>query len=107
MIMAEASNYVKIEPGVLTQMRFDAYKAEKRAVPDPHLGFTKDVMTLNFHVTELNGQPVSTVYSITASTLQEAFKPYLERDKYLAYRFTITRDGSGYQPPRIAAVTPV
>ncbi len=105
--MAEPQNYVKIEPGVLTQMRFDKFAWEKRSVPDPSLGFSKDVMTLNFHVTELNGSPVSTVYSITASTLQEAFKPYLDRDKYLAYRFTITRDGTGYSPPRIAAATPI
>lgn len=105
--MAENDNYVKIEPGVLTQMRFDKFAWDKRSVMDPKLGFAKDVMTLNFHVSELNGAPVSTVYSITATTLQEALKPYLDRDKYLAYRFTITRDGSGYQPPRIAAATPV
>jgi len=105
--MTENDNYVKIEPGVLTQMRFDKFIWEKRTVPDPSLGFSKNVMTLNFHVVELNGSPVSTVYSITASTLQAAFRPYLDRDKYLAYRFSITRDGAGYSPPRIAAATPV
>jgi hypothetical protein len=105
--MADTENYVKIEPGVLTQMRFDKFAWEKRSVPDPSLGFSKDVQTLNFHVVELNGATVSTVYSITASTLQAAFRPYLDRDKYLVYRFTITRDGAGYSPPRIAAATPV
>lgn len=105
--MPEITNYVKIEAGALTSMRFDKFAWDKRSVPDPRLGFTKDVMTLNFHVVELDGKSVSTVFSTTSTTLQEAFKPYLERDKYLAYRFTITRDGGGYAPPRIAAAVPL
>jgi hypothetical protein len=88
-------------------MKFDAYAWEKKSVKDPTLGFAKDLMTLNFHVVELNGETVSTVYSITASTLQAAFKPYLDKDKYLAYRFSITRDGTGYAPPRIASAVPI
>jgi hypothetical protein len=105
--MSQEANYVKIKPGVLTRMRFDRAVWEMKSIPDPKLGFSKDVNTLNFHVIELDGQTVSTVFSTTSTTLQEAIKPYLERDKYLAYRFVITRDSGGYAPPRIAAVTPV
>ncbi|MFA5379068.1 MAG: hypothetical protein WC455_25155 [Dehalococcoidia bacterium] len=105
--MVDSTNYVKIEVGVLTRMRFDKAVWETRSVMDPKLGFAKDVSTLNFHVVELDGKPVSTVWSITSSTLQEQLKPYLAGDKYLAYRFVITRDGGGYAPPRIASAVPV
>lgn len=105
--MAQEGNYVKIEPNVLTKMRFDKFAWDDRQIPDPRLGFSKTVHTLNFHVTELNGSPADTVFSTTSTTLQEAFKPYLTGDRFLAYRFTITRDTGGYAPPRIAAAVPV
>lgn len=100
-------NYVKIEVGKLTTIRFDAAVKLKKPVPDPDLGFPKDVWTLNLHVTELNGQPVSTLYSITSQTLRAALEPYLQAEKYRSYRFTLTKDPGPYAPPRIVSAQPV
>jgi len=74
---------------------------------DPKTGIKSDVKTLVFHVTELNGQPISTIYSVLSQTLQKAFQPYIDGNTYPRYRFTITRGSGDWDAPRIAAAVPV
>jgi hypothetical protein len=100
-------NYVKIEIGKLTTIRFDAAVKQKKPVLDPALGFSKDITTLDLHITELNGSAVSTLLSISSSTLQKSLEPYLIDEKFRNYRFTLTKDPGAYAPPRIVSATPV
>jgi hypothetical protein len=100
-------SYVKLEPGMPTVMRFDMYKWVQKAVIDPKLGFPKNVKTLAFHVIELDGRTVSTVYSVISGNLQKEFMPYLAGDKYLSYRFTIIKEGPVDIAPRIMLAVPI
>ena len=107
--MAEVieESYVKLKPGMPSVMMFDAYKWVSKAVIDPVLGFAKSVKSLAFHVVELEGRPVSTVYSVISANLQKEFEPYLVGDKYLGYRFTIIKEGPVDIAPRIMQAVPV
>jgi len=107
--MAEVieESYVKLEVGTATVMRFDKYAWQKRAIIDPELGFAKTVKTLVFHVVELEGKPVSTIFSLVSEKAQKEFEPYLLGDKYLRYRFTMIKEGGGFIPPRIMTATPI
>lgn len=107
--MAEVieESYVKLKPGMPTVMRFDAYKWVAKAVIDPKLGFAKTVKSLAFHVIELDGRLVSTVYSVISGNLQKEFEPYLAGDKYLGYRFTMIKEGPVDIAPRIMQAVPV
>lgn len=96
-------NYLKIEVGKLVSIRFDKAIKQSKPVMDPALGFSKDITTLDLHVTEKDGLPVSTLLSISSLTLQKALEPYLVDEKYLLYRFTLTKDPGAYAPPRIVS----
>ena len=100
-------SYVKLGVGKPTVMRFDKYAWQKRAVIDPDLGFAKDVKALVFHVVELEGRPVSTIFSLISDKAQKEFVPYLAGDKFRRYRFTIIKEGAGFVPPRIMMATPI
>jgi hypothetical protein len=58
------------------------------------------------HVSELNGQPADTIYSLVSEKLQQEMVPFLDGDKYKRYRFTITREMGGYAAPRILSAVP-
>lgn len=101
------ANYVKINPGDRVVMRFDNYSTHAPQIKDPALGFSKTVNTLVMHVSELNGQPADTIFSITSQALQGEMQPYLDQEKYKRYRFTITKDSGAYSAPRILSAMPV
>lgn len=105
--MPAAGNYIKLEQGVYDVMRFDGFKKVKKEVVDPVLGFPKDITTLDFHVIELNGEKVNTLFSITSSVLQSQLEPYLAAEKYLMYRFTFTQTPGAFQPPRLVQASHV
>ena len=105
--MAAEDNYLKIEVGKLTTIRIDHATYNKKSIPDPKLGYSLDRTTLDLHVTELNGQPISTLLSITSVVLQRALDPYLIDEKFRNYRFTLTKDPGAYAPPRIVSAQPV
>lgn len=107
--MAEVieESYVKLSVGTPTVMRFDKYAWQKRAIIDPELGFGKDVKALVFHVVELDGKPVSTIFSLISDKAQKEFEPYLAGEKFLRYRFTVIKEGTGFAPPRIMSATPL
>ena len=101
------SNYVKLKPGDTAVMRFDNFTTHAPQVKDPVLGFSKTVNALVMHVSELNGRPADTVFSIVSQTLQGEMQPYLDQEKYKRYRFTITRESGSYTAPRILSAVPV
>ncbi len=102
--MPLAGNYIKLSEGVLDIMRFDKYVKVKKTVVDPKLNFPKDITTLDFHVVELNGETVSSLFSITSSVLQAQLEPYLVGEKFISYRFTFTQTKGEYQPPRLVSI---
>jgi|SRR5208337_1062316 len=102
-----SQNYVTIGPGQTASMRFDQAVESAATRKDPKTGITSDVKTLVFHVIELNGQPVSTIYSVISATLQQAFQPYIDKGTYMKYRFMITRGSGDWDAPRISAAVPL
>jgi len=104
--MAE-ENYVKLELGKQTTMRFSEFAWDARKIIDPRLGFEKTVKTLAFHVVELNGLKADTVFSLISSTAQKEFEPYLEKERYKRYRFTMIKESHENRPPRIMSAEPL
>lgn len=100
-------SYVKLEVGKPITMRFDAHAWQPREIVDPDLGFKKKVKALVFHVVELNGHEVSTVFSLISDKGQKEFAPYLERERYKRYRFTVIKEAPGFAPPRIMTASPL
>jgi hypothetical protein len=88
-------------------MRFDQAVESSTTRKDPKTGITSDVKTMVLHVTELNGQQISTIFSVLSQTLQQAFQPYIDAGTLTRYRFTITRGSGDWDAPRIAAAVPV
>ena len=104
---APVQNYVTVGPGQTVAMRFDQEVESSATRTDPKTGIKSDVKTLVLHVTELNGQTVSTIFSVLSQTLQQALQPYIDAGTLTRYRFTITRGSGDWDPPRIAAAVPV
>jgi hypothetical protein len=104
--MADES-FVKLNPGDTIMIRVDQATYHTRAVQDPVLKMSKDVKVLALHVIELAGQPANTIFSIMSDKLQKEFDPYIAGEKFLRYRFTITRGSGTWESPRIAAAVPV
>ena len=104
---APVQNYVTVAPGTTQTMRFDQAVESSTTRKDPKTGITSDVKTMVLHVTELNGQPISTIFSVLSQTLQQAFQPYIDAGTLTRYRFTITRGSGDWDAPRIAAAVPV
>lgn len=88
-------------------MRFDAHSYQHREITDPELGFSKTVTALVFHVVELEGEPVSTVFSLISEKGKRQFEPYLAAERYRRYRFTVIKEGTGFVAPRIMSATPI
>jgi hypothetical protein len=105
--MPEPTNYVVLSVGVPRVMRFDNHTTDTRQVRDPRAGWMKTVQTLIFHVTELDGKPADTQFSIISEALKAAFQPWLEGGKYKNYRFTLIKERGEYTAPRISQVAPV
>ena len=100
------SNYVKLKAGDTVVMKFDNFTRHAPSVRDPVLGFNKTVNALVMHVSELNGQPADTIFSIVSEKLQQEMLPYLDQERYKRYRFTMTREAGDYSSPRILSAVP-
>jgi len=96
-------NYVKLKVGLLDTMRFDMQKKVEKDVIDPLTKFPKRITTLEFHVIELNGETVSTVFSISSQVLMSRMQSFLDGDQYLSYRFTFTQTAGENEPPRLVS----
>jgi len=105
--MPVEESYVRLKPGIPVTMRFDDAKFITKEVVDPVLGWKKNVKSLAFHVVELNGAAVSTVFSLVSQKAMNEFEPFLERDRYKRYRFTIIRDAGAWTAPRIVSAEPI
>ena len=98
--MAE-ENYVKLEIGVSKVLRFDKYAYQPRQVIDPQLGFQKTVNALVFHVTEVDGTPADTVFSLISEKAKKEFLPYLAGERFRRYKFVVIREAGDFTAPRI------
>ena len=105
--MAVEENYVKLEVGIPVTMKFDVFKWHDHKVLDPELGFSKTVRALVFHVTEVNGEPADTVFSLISTKAQREMEPYLEAERYKRYKFTWIKEAAGYVAPRLVDVIPL
>ena len=105
--MSEELPYIVLEPFKPVRLVFDKFGRMKQHVKDPVLGWEKEVPTLKFHVIEKDGKKIDSVYSVLSVKLQKEFAPYLERERYKRYAFTIVKDGAVDMPPRIQSVEPL
>jgi len=103
----EIGNYVTMNAGETKTMRFDKAVWTTISREDPRTKITSNVNALEFHVVELDGQPVSTKFSTISQALQQALQAYIDRGMLTRYRFTITKGAGRYEAPRIASAVPV
>jgi hypothetical protein len=104
--MAE-ENYVKLRPGVPVVLRFDNVAKQSRKVHDPSLGFDKTVIALVFHVTEVDGSPADTVFSLISEKAKKEFEPYVAGERYRRYKFVVIREEGDFTAPRIMSAISV
>lgn len=100
-------NYVKLVLNIPVTMRFDASAWGHQKVKDPVFGFEKTVKALAFHVTELDGKPADTVFSLISTVAQKEFEPYLEAERFKRYKFQMIKSGNVSTPPRIMTAIPL
>lgn len=105
--MAVDENYVELKVGIPVTMKFDIFKWLSHKVVDPELGFSKTVRALVFHVTEVDGEPADTVFSLISTKAQREMEPYLEAERYKRYKFTWLKEAPGYVAPRLYNVIPL
>lgn len=103
----EIGNYVPLGPGETKTMRFDQAAWTTITRKDPRTGITSDVNALEFHVVELDGQPVNTKFSTISQQLQNALQAYVDKGMLSRYRFTITKGAGRYDAPRISSAVPL
>lgn len=89
--MSEESYIVLVE-GEETRLVFDSYAWATITIMDPDLHKEKRVKSLKLGVTRIDGEEVSTVFSILAKGLIGELEPYLTGDKYKDYEFTFLKD---------------
>ena len=104
--MADES-FVRLMPGDTIMIRVDQAVYHTRTVQDPVLKMSKDVKVLALHVIELAGQPANTIFTVLSDKLQKELDPYIAGEKFLRYRFVITRGTGAYDSPRISSAVPV
>ena len=104
--MAE-ENYIRLKEGIPVVLRFDNYARQSRQVIDPALGFRKTVQALVFHVTEVDGAPTDTVFSLISEKAKKEFEPYLAGDRYRRYKFIVIREAGDFTAPRIMSAISV
>ena len=83
-------NFVKLEPEKTKSLRFDKWWWEDRKVTDPKSKILKTNTVMVFHVTEEDGQPVDTVFSVMGWKLQQTLAPLIETGAIFTRRVDIT-----------------
>lgn len=97
-------SYIELVIGKPVSMRFDKFAWREQTILDKELGFMKRTKNLVFHVIEENGHRTDKIFGIMAKNLQAEFKPYLERDEYKKYKFTVLKESAAYIAPRLLEV---
>lgn len=90
-------NYVALEPGVPARLHFTEIFKQTKTIVDPLTRRPKSLTTLECTVDELNGQPISSVYSVSSEKHAQDFAPYLVGERYRDYDFIITVSGEGWR----------
>lgn len=89
-------NFIVLEEGKPTVMHFEDHEIQVRAVRDPLTGRAKNLNVLVFRVDELDGQAVSSEWSITSERAATNFKAFLDDKSYRERLWTITARGIGF-----------
>jgi len=89
MVMPEP-NFVKLVPEKTKRLKFDKWWKEQRQIIDPKSKMSKTVTAWVFHVTEEDGQPVDTVFSVLAYKLQQTLAPLIDTGAIFTRRVDIT-----------------
>lgn len=90
-------NYVELQRGVPALMHFTSYIKTPREITDPKTNLLRTINILEFEVDRLNGQPVSTRYSITSEKHAADLEPDLAGERYRGYEYIITKVGVSFQ----------
>lgn len=101
------NNFISLEEGVPTVMHFADHEIQPRDVRDPLTGRVKPLNVLVFRVDELNGQSVSSEWSITSERAASNFAPFLEDKSYVTRLWTVTARGTGFAREFEVVSTPI
>lgn len=97
-------SYIELIVGKPVTMRFDKYAWREQTILDKEIGFMKRVKSLVFHAIEENGHRTDKIFAIISKNLEAEFRPYLERDEYKKYRFTVLKESAAYIAPRLLEI---
>ena len=90
-------NYVKLDPEKTKKLRFDKWWWEDRQITDPKSRQPKTVRVMVFHVTQEDGQPVDTIFSVLAYKLQQILAPLIDTGQMFTREIQITWYPRDYQ----------
>lgn len=100
----ELEDYIVLEKGVPVRLVFDAYGWYEKEIVDPDLKVVRVVEQLKFHVIWKNGEQADTIYSAIAGGIKNELRPYLDRDRYKDYEFTIMKGTETWAGPKVLEV---
>jgi hypothetical protein len=83
-------NYVKLEPEKTKRLKFDKWWWDDRQITDPKSRVQKTVKAMVFHVTEEDGQPADTTFSVLSYKLQQTLAPLIDTGVVFTRRVNIT-----------------
>lgn len=83
-------SYVQLEPEKTKRLKFDKWWFEDRQITDPKSRQGKTVKAMVFHVTEVDGQPADTVFSVISYKLQQTLAPLIDTGQLFTRRIDIT-----------------
>ena len=95
-------NWVKLPPGKVVCMRFREYRVASREITDEFWGTKREVDSLLFLVSHVDGVKVDKTFSVVSEKLALEFKPYLDDGSYKNYEWCLVKDAPGFVAPRIA-----
>ncbi len=89
-------NFIVLEEGKATVMHLEDHEIQERAIRDPLTSRAKIIKALVFRVDELNGQAVSSEWSITSERAASNFEAFLADKSYVDRIWTVTPRGAGF-----------
>lgn len=90
-------NFIVLEEGKPTTLHLVDHEIQQRAIRDSLTGRAKVINVLVFRVDELNGQAVSSEWSLTSERAAANFQSFLDDRSYVNYLWTVTARGRDFQ----------
>ena len=88
-------SFLVLKPNVPVRLRVRGVRQEEQLITDPETQQTKPLSVFLLDVTEVDGQPRVTTFSITSYNLQQALTPYIQSGELFRRILQVTKRGAG------------